>query len=55
MTAVCRNQVFYWQAQIPVKRVNMGEVLVPSSAPLEDAAMPNVDRIAGAIYEVMQS
>jgi pyruvate dehydrogenase E1 component beta subunit len=54
IVSLAADEGIYW-LEAPVKRVNMGEVLVPSSAPLEDAAMPNVDRIAGAIYEVMQS
>jgi len=33
----------------PIKRVNMGEALIAYSPPLEDAVIPNVDRIAAAI------
>ena len=54
IVSLAADEGIYW-LEAPVKRVNMGEVLVPSSAPLEDAAMPNVDRITEAIYEVMQS
>jgi pyruvate dehydrogenase E1 component beta subunit len=54
IVSLAADEGIYW-LEAPVKRVNMGEVLVPSSAPLEDAAMPNVDRITEAIYEVIQS
>lgn len=54
IVSLAADEGIYW-LEAPVKRVNMGEVLVPSSAPLEDAAMPNVKRIAKAVREVMQS
>lgn len=42
----------YW-LDAPVKRVNMGEALIAYSPPLEDAALPNVKRIAQAVRAVM--
>ncbi len=38
----------------PVKRVNMGEALIPYSPPLEDAALPNVERIMQSVRQVMK-
>jgi pyruvate dehydrogenase E1 component beta subunit len=54
IVSLAADEGIYW-LEAPVKRVNMGQVLVPSSAPLEDAAIPNVDRITQAVHEVMRS
>ncbi len=54
IVSLAADEGIYW-LEAPVKRVNMGEVLIPSSAPLEDAALPNVERITKAVREVMQS
>ena len=42
----------YW-LNAPVKRVNMGEALIAYSPPLEDGALPNVERIMQAVTEVL--
>ena len=39
----------------PVKRVNMGNALVAYSPPLEDEVVPNVERIATAIRDVVSA
>lgn len=44
-----------YSLEAPVKRVNMGEALVAYSPPLEDAVIPNVERIAAVVREVMAS
>ena len=54
IVSLAADEGIYW-LDAPVKRVNMGEVLIPSSAPLEDASLPNVDRITKAVREVMQA
>lgn len=54
IVSLAADEGIYW-LEAPVKRVNMGQVLIPSSAPLEDAALPNVERITQAVREVMQS
>ncbi|MEQ8671595.1 MAG: alpha-ketoacid dehydrogenase subunit beta [Aggregatilineales bacterium] len=43
--------IYYLEA--PVKRVNFGGSLIPYSPPLEDSAIPNVERIAHAIRSVI--
>lgn len=52
IVSLAADEGVYW-LDAPVKRINMGEVLIPSSAPLEDASIPNVERIAEAVREVM--
>jgi pyruvate/2-oxoglutarate/acetoin dehydrogenase E1 component len=54
IVSLAADEGIYW-LDAPVKRVNMGGVLIPSSAPLEDASLPNVDRITRAVREVMQA
>lgn len=54
IVSLAADEGIYW-LDAPVKRVNMGQVLVPSSAPLEDASMPNVERITAAVREVLQA
>ena len=41
--------------EAPVRRVNMGGALIAYSPPLEDAVLPNVDRISAAIRAVMKA
>jgi len=43
--------VYYLEA--PVKRINLGGALIPYSPPLEDSAIPNVERITEAIRSVL--
>ena len=38
----------------PVKRVTMGATLTPYSPPLEDAALPGIDRIEAAVRDVLR-
>jgi pyruvate dehydrogenase E1 component beta subunit len=54
IVSLAADEGIYW-LEAPVKRVNMGQTLIPSSAPLEDAALPNVERITKAVREVMLS
>lgn len=54
IVSLAADEGIYW-LDAPVKRVNMGEVLIPSSAPLEDASLPNIGRITKAVREVMQA
>ena len=53
IVSLAADEGIYW-LEAPVKRVNMGEGLIPYSPPLEDEVLPNVARIAQAIREVMQ-
>ncbi len=46
-----REGIYYLEA--PVIRVNLGETLTPYSPPLEDAAIPNVERIAAAVKSII--
>ncbi len=52
IVSLIADQGIYW-LDAPVKRVNMGETLVPYSPPLEDGSLPNVDRIKVAVHEVL--
>lgn len=52
IVSLAADQGIYW-LDAPVKRVNMGETLIPYSPPLEDGSLPNVERIMAAIQEVM--
>ena len=52
IVSLVADQALYSLAA-PVKRVNMGGALIPYSPPLEDASLPNVERIAQAIRAVM--
>jgi pyruvate dehydrogenase E1 component beta subunit len=52
IVSLAADQGIYW-LDAPVKRVNMGETLIPYSPPLEDGSLPNVGRIMAAIQEVM--
>ena len=53
IVSLVADEGIYW-LDAPVKRVNMGEALIAYSPPLEDAVLPNVERIAQAIREVME-
>jgi pyruvate dehydrogenase E1 component beta subunit len=52
LVSLAADKGLYW-LEAPVKRVNMGGALVPYSPPLEDASVPNVQRIAQTIREVV--
>ncbi len=52
IVSLAADEGLYW-LDAPVKRVNMGEALIAYSPPLEDAALPNVKRIAQAVRSVM--
>lgn len=52
IASLAADEGLYW-LDAPVKRVNMGEALIAYSPPLEDAALPNVKRIAQAVRAVM--
>ncbi len=43
--------IYYLES--PVKRVNFGGSLIPYSPPLEDSAIPNVERIANTVRAVL--
>lgn len=45
--------IYYLEA--PVKRVNLGGSLIPYSPPLEDAAIPTVERIVEAVHEILEN
>jgi pyruvate/2-oxoglutarate/acetoin dehydrogenase E1 component len=47
-----QEEVFDW-LDAPVMRVTAADVPVPMSEPLEDACVPNVERIAAAIRQVL--
>lgn len=53
IVSLAAGEGIYW-LDAPVKRVNMGDTLIPYSPPLEDVAIPNVERIANAVREVMR-
>jgi pyruvate dehydrogenase E1 component beta subunit len=48
IVSLAANEGIYW-LDAPVIRVNLGASLIPYSPPLEDAALPNVDRIVQAV------
>jgi pyruvate dehydrogenase E1 component beta subunit len=48
-----RDGIYYLEA--PVKRVNLGGALIAYSPPLEDHALPNVERIAAGIRETVNA
>jgi pyruvate dehydrogenase E1 component beta subunit len=48
-----REGIYYLEA--PVNRVNLGGALIAYSPPLEDHALPNVDRIAEGIRETVNA
>jgi pyruvate dehydrogenase E1 component beta subunit len=48
------DEGLFW-LECPVKRINMGNALIAYSPPLEDAALPNVERICQSIRDVMAS
>lgn len=52
IVSLAADEGIYW-LDAPVKRVNMGEALIAYSPPLEDAVLPNVDRIANTVRDVM--
>jgi acetoin:2,6-dichlorophenolindophenol oxidoreductase subunit beta len=52
IVSLAADEGIYW-LEAPVKRVNMGEALIAYSPPLEDAVLPNVERIKQAVREVM--
>jgi pyruvate dehydrogenase E1 component beta subunit len=52
IVSLAADKGIYW-LEAPVKRVNMGGALIPYSPPLEDAAIPNVERIAQAVRDVV--
>lgn len=52
IVSLAADEGLYW-LDAPVKRVNMGEALIAYSPLLEDAALPNVKRIAQAVRSVM--
>ncbi len=53
IVSLAADEGIYW-LEAPVKRVNMGRALVAYSPPLEDAVIPNVDRIAESIRDVLR-
>ncbi|GAB4520614.1 MAG: alpha-ketoacid dehydrogenase subunit beta [Anaerolineae bacterium] len=53
IVSLAANEGIYW-LEAPVIRVNMGHALVPYSPPLEDAVLPNVERIMQAAHRVMK-
>jgi pyruvate dehydrogenase E1 component beta subunit len=52
IAALAADKGVYW-LDAPVKRVNMGNALVAYSPPLEDEVVPNVNRIAQAVRDLM--
>lgn len=54
IVSLAADQALYY-LEAPVKRVNMGGALVAYSPPLEDAVLPNVDRIIANIREVARA
>jgi len=48
-----QEELFDW-LDAPVLRVAAADVPVPMSVPLEDAAIPNVDRIVDAIWKIVR-
>ncbi|MBZ0306883.1 MAG: alpha-ketoacid dehydrogenase subunit beta [Anaerolineae bacterium] len=53
IVSLAADEGIYW-LEAPVKRVNMGRTLVAYSPPLEDAVIPNTDRIAESIRDVLR-
>lgn len=53
IVSLAADEGIYW-LEAPVKRVNMGRALVAYSPPLEDAVIPNTDRIAESIRDVLR-
>jgi 2-oxoisovalerate dehydrogenase E1 component len=53
MAMVIQEQLFDW-LDAPIARVCAADVPVPMSEPLEDAAIPSVDRIAAGIREALR-
>jgi acetoin:2,6-dichlorophenolindophenol oxidoreductase subunit beta len=54
IVSLAADEGIYW-LEAPVKRVNMGAALIAYSPPLEDAALPNVDRIAQVTRDLVRS
>jgi pyruvate dehydrogenase E1 component beta subunit len=52
IVSLAADEGLFW-IEAPIKRVNMGEGLIPYSPPLEDEALPNARRITQAIREVV--
>jgi pyruvate/2-oxoglutarate/acetoin dehydrogenase E1 component len=52
LVSLAADKGIYW-LDAPVKRVNIGGSLIPYSPPLEEAAIPSVERIATAVREVV--
>lgn len=52
IVSLAADEGIYW-LEAPVKRVNLGANLIPYSPPLEDEALPNVERIARVVRQVM--
>ncbi|PJF41577.1 MAG: alpha-ketoacid dehydrogenase subunit beta [Chloroflexi bacterium] len=53
IVSLAANEGLYW-LDAPVIRVNMGHTLVAYSPPLEDEIIPNANRIAQAVRNVVQ-
>ena len=53
IVSLAADEGVYW-LEAPVKRVNMGEALIAYSPPLEDAVLPNVERIVQTVRDVLQ-
>lgn len=54
IVSLAANEGIYW-LEAPVVRVNMGEAMVAYSPPLEDEVIPNKQRIAKAIQDVVSA
>jgi pyruvate dehydrogenase E1 component beta subunit len=54
VAAMVADEGIYW-LDAPIKRVTMGQALIAYSPPLEDGALPNVNRIAESIRQVAQA
>jgi pyruvate/2-oxoglutarate/acetoin dehydrogenase E1 component len=52
IAALAADEAFYY-LDAPIKRLNPLSVPEPSSPPLEQAIMPNLDQVVGALREVM--
>jgi acetoin:2,6-dichlorophenolindophenol oxidoreductase subunit beta len=53
IAALVADKGIYW-LDAPIKRVNMGNALVAYSPPLEDEVVPNVQRIAQSIRDLVK-
>jgi pyruvate/2-oxoglutarate/acetoin dehydrogenase E1 component len=53
LAARIQEELFDW-LDAPIVRVAAADVPIPMSEPLEDAAIPNVDRIVAGIREVLR-